>query len=74
MKRLEQILQGSSPSKPTSFDIFCQRKLNEFCTLAAQRISSKVPAQAKLQKLVELIDALHAPDRRGKNFKFIRLQ
>ena len=72
MERLEQILQSSSPSKPTPFDIFCQQKLNEFRHLAKNQISSKAPAQAKLQKLVELIESLHAPNCRGKNSTFIR--
>jgi hypothetical protein len=69
MQRLEQVLEGTAPAKPTPFDVFCQKKLNEFRACVKKEISRSAPVKAKLQKLVELIISLHAPDCRGNIMK-----
>jgi hypothetical protein len=65
VKRLEDVLQESTPSKPTPFDIFCQKKLAEFRQFLAMEISRSAPIKPKLNKLVDMIVALHTPGCRG---------
>jgi hypothetical protein len=65
MQWLEEDLQQTPPTKPTPFDVFCQKKLNEFRDCVAKQISCSVSPKAKLRKLVNLILTLHGPDCRG---------
>ncbi|UJR31193.1 hypothetical protein I4U23_018699 [Adineta vaga] len=65
MERLEEVLQDCSPSNPTAFQAFCQKKLNELHAHVAKQISLNAPPKLKLQKLVEVLISLHAPNCRG---------
>ncbi|CAF2758274.1 unnamed protein product [Rotaria sp. Silwood2] len=65
IKWLEEALQESMPSAPTTFDKFCQRKLEEFHEFAAIQVSFSAPVKAKLAKLVEMIVNLHTLNCRG---------
>jgi hypothetical protein len=69
MQWLEETLQESAASKPTPFDISCQKKLEEFRECVAMRLSSSAPLKAKLQKLVDMIIHLHTHDCRGNILK-----
>jgi hypothetical protein len=62
---LEEHLQESMASKPTSFDVFCQNKLKEFHECVTIQLSRSISLKAKLQKLVDLIINLHVSDCRG---------
>ena len=70
MQRLEEVLKNSAPTKPTQFDIFCQKKLKEFRDCVQRQISPSVPIKAKLQKLVDMIVYLHTSNCRGNYMIF----
>jgi len=65
MEWLEEVLLESTAAKPTQFDIFCQKKLEEFRECVRKQIKSSDPLKPKLQKLVDMIINLHAPGCRG---------
>jgi hypothetical protein len=69
MQWLEETLQESTASKPTQFDAFCQKKLQEFREHVAIYQSRSHPLKAKLQKLIDMIIYLHAPGCRGNIIK-----
>jgi hypothetical protein len=65
----EEGLQKSMASKPTPFDTFCQKKLEEFRECVAIQMSRSGPLKAKLQKLIDMIINLHTPGSRGNPIK-----
>jgi hypothetical protein len=69
MQWLEEVIQESTATKPTSFDTFCQKKLDEFRDCVSRQVSSSGPLKAKLQKLVDMIINLHSPGCRGNILK-----
>ena len=65
MEKLEDVLRESTPSTPTAFQQFCQKKIDEFRQCVALEISRPLPVSDKLKKLVELILQLHGSGHRG---------